>query len=173
MLKYFVQRNLKFSNFSSLSKTMTNSLPSSLNKTSNLLTGGDLIKKYFFTRMFTMSANYNSNVNKLCLPLNTNSNQLIKYQKFNMRSMKSKRKLRAPNTKYRITNHTGMMKRIRVVGPRWNRQFKFYPTGNVHKMTNKSSGNLRRKRKPRLISAADIRRVKRLIPYYKRKKCKH
>jgi ribosomal protein L35 len=170
MLKYFVQRNLKFSNFSSLPKNT--SLTSTFNKTSNFLSGGDLIKKYFFTRMFTMSANYN--MNKLSLPLpSTISNQLIKYQKFNMRSMKSKRKLRAANTKYRITNHSGLMKRIRVVGPRWNRQFKFYPTGNVHKMTNKSSGNLRRKRKPRLISAADIRRVKRLIPYFKRKKCKH
>ncbi len=173
MLKYFVQRNLKFSNFSSLPKTKTISFPSYLNKTSNFLTGGIIMKKYFFTRMFTMSANYNSNMNKLCLPLTTNPNQLIKYQKFNMRSMKSKRKLRAANTRYRITNHTGLMKRIRVVGPRWNRQFKFYPTGNVHKMTNKSSANLRRKRKPRFISAADIRRVKRLIPYFKRKKCKH
>ncbi len=161
MLKYFVQRNLKFSNFCNpvVSKTIGFNYGN--------LFANDIMKKYFFTRLFTV--NYMMKTQNT-LPIA--DNELIHYQKFFMRSMKSKRKIRAANTKYRIKNHTGLMKRIRVVGPRWDRQFKFYPTGNVHKMTNKSSANLKAKKKPRLISAADIGRVRRLIPYFKRRKCK-
>ncbi len=101
------------------------------------------------------------------------NNCLINYQKFYMRSLKTKRRAKYPNSKHKQTNHTGMMKRVRVVGPIWDRGFKFWPTGNVHKMTNKSSANLKRKRKARYICKADLKRVKRLIPYYKRQKYKN
>jgi len=132
-------------------------------------------KKFYFTKMFAlarMGSNIQTKTN-LISEITKYKNEFIKCQKFNMRSMKSKRKLRMANTKYKIKNHSGIMKRVRVVGPRFDRQIKFWPTGNVHKMTNKSSANLKNKKRARYISAVDLRRVKRLIPYFKRKKCKH
>jgi len=101
------------------------------------------------------------------------SNLLINYQKFSLRSMKSKRKARAPDPKYKISTHHGLKKRIRIVGPRWCRAFKCWANNHRHKMVNKSSSNLARKKKPRYIAQAYIRRVKRLLPYFKRKKYKH
>jgi ribosomal protein L35 len=104
---------------------------------------------------------------------NQNSNLLINYQKFYMRSMKTKRRYRKPDTGYKIRTHHGLSKRIRIVGPRWNRCFKFWPTGHTHKMTNKLTNNLRSKKKAKFIKKADLRHVKRMLPYYKRKKYKH
>jgi len=40
-------------------------------------------------------------------------------------------------------------------------------------MTNKSKRNLLAKRKSKYISKCDIRRVKRMLPYFRRKKYKH
>jgi ribosomal protein L35 len=40
-------------------------------------------------------------------------------------------------------------------------------------MTNKSKNNLARKRVPKYIGPADIRRVKKMLPYFKRKKHKY
>ncbi len=175
MLKYLSQRNLNFANYKRIGNGIN--LGSSnilLHVTANVFPmKNEIMKKFFFTKMFTL-AKMGTSASSSSFPLMTKPcNELIKYQKFFMRSMKSKRKLRAANTKYKIKNHTGLMKRIRVVGPSWNRQFKFWPTGHVHKMTNKSSANLKGKKKARYICLADIRRVRRLIPYFKRKKCKH
>jgi len=129
------------------------------------------------TKMFKLENNFNFIKDKFVLNFNyieqSKEKSLIKFQKFYLRSVKSKRKLKLPDTKNRIKNHIGLMKRIRVVGPRWNRGFKYWPTGKVHKMTNKSSSNLKRKRQARYICKADLQRVKRLIPYFKRQKYKH
>jgi ribosomal protein L35 len=58
------------------------------------------------------------------------------------------------------------------VGPRWNRQFKFQSPSKKHLLRNKSRSNLIRKRRVRYVHKADLRRVKKLIPYYKRKSLK-
>jgi ribosomal protein L35 len=166
MFKYYVQRNFNFLK-SKTNNFLINSTQSSVKTFFNPVSNKNFFNKIFHTSQF-------SNTNNLIMGsgLKQVENVLIKYQKFEMRSMKSKRKLRAPNTKYKITNHTGLMKRIKIVGPRWNRGFKFWPVGHSHKMTNKSSGNLKRKKQARYICHADIRRIKRLIPYFMRRKTK-
>ena len=58
------------------------------------------------------------------------------------------------------------------VGPRWNRQFKFQSPGLRHLRRHKSQANLLRKRRPRYVHPADMHRVKKLIPYYKRRSLK-
>ena len=138
--------------------------------------------KFFFTSMFKNSMpNIFTSIN-----LNKSGNNLrsisiqpkislfyqIASKNFGV-SIATKRKQKLPDTRYKMRTHRGLFKRIRIVGPRWDRQFKFYPTNNVHKMSNKSRANLRRKRQCRFIAKSDIRRVRRLLPYYKRNKYKH
>lgn len=57
-------------------------------------------------------------------------------------------------------------------GPRWNPTFKFKSTAKLHLNRNRSSNNLRRKKKDKYISKADYKRVMRMIPYAKFKKFK-
>ena len=58
------------------------------------------------------------------------------------------------------------------VGPVWNRQFKRLSADNYHLKRKKSRQNLRRKSRDHYISQADIWRVKRMIPYFKRRSLK-
>ena len=71
-----------------------------------------------------------------------------------------------------LHNHNGLLKRIRIVGPRYARRFKFQSAGKRHLNRNKSRSNLLRKRKARYISKADTEKVRKMIPYYKRKALK-
>jgi ribosomal protein L35 len=48
----------------------------------------------------------------------------------------------------------------------------FWSPGRRHKMINKSKANVERKRKPKFIGPADIKRVKKMLPYFRRKKYK-
>lgn len=69
---------------------------------------------------------------------------------------------------YKLKTHSGLKKRLRVVGPTIHREFKFFPAGKQHLMNNKSSNNLRRKTKPKFLECpGDIKRVKKLLPYWK------
>ncbi len=155
MFKYQVKRNLDLFN----PLRICNKLQSNLT---------NFHQRFFFTTLFGMKSLLTGN------KMNLNSTAIVKTpMKCFSRSVKSKRKMRMPDTSLKIRNHKGMLKRIRIVGPRWDRQFKFYPVGNVHKMTNKSRANLKRKRQARFISPVDIKRVRKLIPYFKRKKYKH
>jgi hypothetical protein len=43
------------------------------------------------------------------------NNLLIRYQRAGMRSMKSKRKARAPDPKYKMKTHNALKKRMRIV----------------------------------------------------------
>jgi ribosomal protein L35 len=58
------------------------------------------------------------------------------------------------------------------VGPRWDRQFKFRSPHRYHLRRNKSRSNLKRKLRARFVHPADMARVKKLIPYFKRKSLK-
>jgi ribosomal protein L35 len=158
MLKYFAKK--PFLVFSNLSRLTESYKPINF---SNLFQGARI------TRTF-LTKNIKHSVTNTGL---VKSNLLINYQKFSLRSMKSKRKARSPSPKYKISTHHGLKKRIRIVGPRWCRAFKFWPSNHRHKMINKSSSNLARKKKPRYVVQSYIRRVKRLLPYFKRKKYKH
>jgi ribosomal protein L35 len=155
MLKYFAKKTLQ-NNTSHINQFKKfNSF--------NFLTNPTM-KKFSF-KVFTLS------------PLNTLSNSntenaLIQYQKFNLRSMKSKRKVRAPDPKYKMKTHRGLRKRIRIIGSMFDRGFKHWPNNHRHKMINKSTGNLVRKRKARYICKSDFRRIRKMLPYFKRKKYK-
>lgn len=58
------------------------------------------------------------------------------------------------------------------MGPRWARRFKFQSPGARHLRRHKSKANLLRKRGARYVQAADVWRVKKLVPYYKRRSLK-
>ena len=45
----------------------------------------------------------------------TNNNCLIKYQKFGMRSLKSKRKSKSPDPNYKMKTKNALRKRIKIV----------------------------------------------------------
>jgi len=45
----------------------------------------------------------------------TNNNCLIKYQKYEMRSLKSKRKAKSPDPNYKMKTKNALKKRIRIV----------------------------------------------------------
>ena len=74
--------------------------------------------------------------------------------------------------KYALKTRTSMITRVKVVGPRWDRQFKFKSPGLKRKISKKNRNNLKRKRRNRYISKADIKRVKKMLPYHKRQKFK-
>lgn len=75
-------------------------------------------------------------------------------------------------TQNRLKNHKGMLKRVKIVGPRWNRQFKRLHAERYHLRRKKSSSNLRRKKRAAYIHKADIKRVRKMIPYFKRQSLK-
>lgn len=65
-------------------------------------------------------------------------------------------------------HHNGLLKRVKIVGPRRARRIKFKSAGARHLNRNKSRSNLRRKRLTRFISDADMPRLRKLIPMMKR-----
>ena len=78
----------------------------------------------------------------------------------------------APHTRvmpHKLHNHNSLVKRIKIVGPRHARQFKFLHVGKRHLNRNKSRSNLLRKRKARYISRADTERVRKMVPSFKRR----
>ena len=54
------------------------------------------------------------------------------------------------------------------VGPRWDRRFKRLHAQNYHLKRRKSTQNLKRKSRAAYVAKADMWRVKRMIPYFKR-----
>mmetsp|Transcript_70248 Transcript_70248/g.81894 ORF Transcript_70248/g.81894 Transcript_70248/m.81894 type:complete len:173 (+) Transcript_70248:31-549(+) len=83
-----------------------------------------------------------------------------------------KRSIRKEIRDYKPTNHNGLLARIRIVGPRHDRKFKCRPAGGRHLLRNKSKNNFNRRKRVKFIDPADMRRMKKLIPYYKRQKLK-
>jgi len=68
---------------------------------------------------------------------------------------------------YKLKTHSGLKKRMKVVGTLWNKEFKFYPVGKQHLNECKSPNNLSRKKKIKTLSCkGDIKRVKKLLPYW-------
>lgn len=84
-----------------------------------------------------------------------------------------KRKNYKKPSKYKLKNHKGLIKRIKIVGPASNRSFEFKSPGLVKKMSKKRKQNLKNQKRRRFISKADLRQVKKMLPYYKRRKYKN
>lgn len=88
-----------------------------------------------------------------------------------MRKVRAKQQSKRKVKKYKLKTHTGFAKRHWVTGTRNERVFKFKAAGARHLMRNKSTANKARKRRMKTITTPkDIRRARRLMPYFKRKK---
>ncbi len=72
---------------------------------------------------------------------------------------------------YKMKSHKGLSKRIKIEGGTRNIMFRFKAPGARHLMRNKSNRNKRFKKKVRYLTGkGDIKRAKKLLPYFKRKK---
>ena len=107
---------------------------------------------------------------KFELPNLKTGNSLIHYQKKEMRSMQTKRKLKFTDGTYKMKTKNAARKRFRIVGKVFDKGFRHWPNNKRHKLINKSRNNLKRKKSEKYVSKSDIRHLKRLFPYFKRKK---
>lgn len=97
-------------------------------------------------------------------------NKIVQVQSKEMRSANAKRKLKLPDKKYKMKTKSAARKRFRIVGRLYDKDFRHWPNNKRHKMLNKNRNNLKRKKSERYVCKADMRRLKRLFPYFRRKK---
>lgn len=77
------------------------------------------------------------------------------------------RLLRAFATGYKMKTHSGLKKRIKIIGELWDKHFLYYPIGKHHLNSNKSTNNLRRKKKIKEFkSYGTLKKLKVLMPYW-------
>lgn len=164
--KYFICQNLSLKKFSYFSKTTIPVKARNLNiPRAFLLTSN---KTFFSLVKFQTTLNHS-----VKSPSNIKEKfNLFQISKKYMRSAKTKLKLKYPNKKYKMKTKKGLAKRIHIVGKLFDRGFKFKAPGHVHKMTNKSANNLRRKKKARYIAKTDIKHIYRQLPYFRRRRYK-
>ena len=75
--------------------------------------------------------------------------------------------LRSFASYYKLKTHSGLKKRIKITGELWDRHFMYYPSGKRHLNECKSRYNLNRKKNPReFLSYGDVKRLKRMMPYW-------
>ncbi|OMJ78096.1 hypothetical protein SteCoe_22160 [Stentor coeruleus] len=66
-----------------------------------------------------------------------------------------------------MKTHSGLKKRIKITGTVWDKHFNYYPIGKRHLNECKSQINLSRKKSIQEFKAfGDVRRLKRLMPYW-------
>ena len=101
-------------------------------------------------------------------------NQQLLARNFSVVSRKKAEKKLAKRRvkKYKLKTKKAFQKRVRVVGKFSEKAFKYYPVGHRHLNRNKSKRALKHDRTHRhlLTTPGDIRRAKRLMPYFKRRK---
>ncbi|CAK65008.1 unnamed protein product (macronuclear) [Paramecium tetraurelia] len=78
-----------------------------------------------------------------------------------------KKRIRTPNQLYKIGDNKGVMKRVKIVGPR---RLKFKPPGSRHLNRNCSKAILRRMRRTRYISDVNMPKMRKLLPLMRRQK---
>eukprot|EP01016_Furgasonia_blochmanni_P043827 TRINITY_DN6011_c0_g1_i4.p1 TRINITY_DN6011_c0_g1~~TRINITY_DN6011_c0_g1_i4.p1 ORF type:complete len:233 (+),score=37.87 TRINITY_DN6011_c0_g1_i4:89-700(+) len=83
-----------------------------------------------------------------------------------------RRRIKTRIMRHKVPNHNALLRRIRIVGPRWNRQFKYMSSGKQHLNRNKSRMNLKRKRKPKMMPLCEREKIMKMIPHFKRRKFK-
>ena len=75
--------------------------------------------------------------------------------------------LRAFASYYKMKTHSGLKKRIKITGSLWDRSFDYYPIGKRHLNVCKSKHNLARKKSTKSFEAyGDLKRLKRMMPYW-------
>ena len=88
-----------------------------------------------------------------------------------MRKVRAKQAANKGVKKYKLKTKKSAQKRFRVVGSLLDRAFKYHAVGHRHLNRNKSHRNRKAaKRRHILDHLADHRKMKRLMPYYKKRK---
>ena len=140
-------KNIANFNFMTLNKLKYNVL--SINKQSNLI---------------TTKNTYNS--------INLNNNSFVYVQSMFLRSLYTKRnKYLEKNKNYKMKDRKSLRKRIKIVGPSYERMFAFRRVGFRHKRTKKTNNN-KSKPKFKLLSCANRSYITRNLPYFKFKRVK-
>lgn len=104
------------------------------------------------------------------MPADKTENNLFQLQKREMRSARTKRKLKFPDQNYKMKTKNAARKRFRIIGKLFDKHFRHWPNNKRHKMLNKTRNNLKRKKSERYVHKTNMRHLKRLFPYFKRKK---
>lgn len=104
------------------------------------------------------------------MPTQKSENNLFQLQKREMRSPRAKRKLKFPDKTYKMKTKNAARKRFRIIGKIFDKDFRHWPNNKRHKMLNKTRNNLKRKKSERYVHKTNMRHLKRLFPYFKRKK---
>jgi ribosomal protein L35 len=84
-----------------------------------------------------------------------------------MRKVREKQK---PTRKFRLKTKKAFQKRFRICGSLRNKMFKFAAQGYRHLNRNKTNRNLKRRRSRFLQNLADVKKAKKFLPYFKRRK---
>ena len=84
--------------------------------------------------------------------------------------MRKVREKQAKVKKYKLKTKKAFQKRFEVCGSIRNKMFKFHAQGYRHLNRNKTNQNLKRTRHRFLLSIADVKKAKKFMPYYKRRK---
>lgn len=75
--------------------------------------------------------------------------------------------LRAFASYYKMKTHSGLKKRIKMIGTLYDKHFHYYPIGKQHLNECKSRNNLQRKKNPKeFTSNGNVKRLKVLMPYW-------
>ncbi len=89
----------------------------------------------------------------------------------NMRKVRAKGLVKKFFKKLKLKTVKAAAKRFRIVGGFADREFKYHAVGHRHLNRNKSHRNMKAaKRKHLLDHLADHKKMKRLLPYHKRRK---
>ena len=83
-----------------------------------------------------------------------------------------KKKKKTHHMRYKINCHKGLLNRIKISGPRWDRKYKFKSANHTHLLRYKTKSNKLRARRTRYISKADTWKVEKLIPQFKNNRFK-
>ena len=87
------------------------------------------------------------------------------------RRAKAKKQAGRHVKKYKLKTRKAAQKRFHVVGKKNERSFKYHAVGHRHLNRNKSRANLKRaKRRHVLGHLADVRKMRRLLPYFKKRR---
>ena len=107
------------------------------------------------------------------MPLRPTALTQLSTANFSLKMRKVKAKLEANKRvkKYKLKTKKSCQKRFLVVGSLRNRHFKYHAVGHRHQNRNKSHRNLKAaKRRHILDHLADHKKMKRLMPYYKKRR---
>lgn len=74
---------------------------------------------------------------------------------------------------YKLKTCNSLKVRVKIVGPRHDRKFKVLKAGYHHLMRNKTKSARRRANKVKYLHKADLYRVKKMLPYWKRQSFKN